>query len=382
MIEGREEKQPDLLGLVGQIYDCAIDPALWPQTLERVAGLMDAKNVALTLNSISNPGFEMRARWNIDADFEESMRANYTTNPLLPSVWYYGVDEAFSVLQVLDEEELKRTPWWEKTMGKHGYRDSAVSLLAKSVSQFGSISVQRTVDREPFDEPALSIMSRLAPHIRRAVHIGDLLKSRALERDMLSDTLQMLTVGIVLTDKAGRIVHTNLAGKSLIETSAAFHRDAGMLAARNPRSAADLENAIASAASGTTVDIPRVGIGVPLQSDDGKDIAAWVLPLDGGLRRDLGAAYTAQVAVFLRELGNTSPVPGELFVRRYGISHAECRVLLLIVQGKTAREVATELGISVATVKTHVARLLDKTHTERTVDLIQLAMSALAPAST
>lgn len=382
MVDGQQQADPDLLDLVGQIYDCAIDPTRWSPTLERVAGLVDGRNVALTLNGIANPGFEMRAQWNIDADFEQSMRAHYTTNPLLPTIWYFGVDEAFSVLQVIDEAEIKRTPWYAKTMGKHGYRDSAISILAKSVSQFGSLSIQRTSDSDPFDVRALSIVGRLAPHIRRAVHIGNLLNARALERDMLSATLQMLTVGIVLTDSAGRIVHSNHAGKKLIETSPAFHRDTNALIARNPECAANLQNAIERAGSGTTVDIPRSGIGVALESTDGKDIAAWVLPLDGGLRRDLGAAYTAQVAVFLRELGNTSPVPGELFVRHYGITHAECRVLLLIVQGKTAREVATELGISVATVKTHVARLLDKTHTERTVDLVHLAMSALAPAST
>jgi DNA-binding CsgD family transcriptional regulator len=68
-------------------------------------------------------------------------------------------------------------------------------------------------------------------------------------------------------------------------------------------------------------------------------------------------------------------------VRRYAITPAESRVMMLIVQGMTIAETAEALGISLPTAKTHLARLFDKTGTTRQADLVRLAMSALAPAA-
>jgi DNA-binding CsgD family transcriptional regulator len=85
--------------------------------------------------------------------------------------------------------------------------------------------------------------------------------------------------------------------------------------------------------------------------------------------------------MFLREIGDTAPLPGELFVRRYGITPAECRVLMLLTQGMSPRDTADALGCSEPTVRTHMQRLFTKTGTGGQPDLMRLAMSALAPAS-
>jgi DNA-binding CsgD family transcriptional regulator len=158
-------------------------------------------------------------------------------------------------------------------------------------------------------------------------------------------------------------------------------RPGDQLTAREPSAARELAQSVADAGSGTTIHAPRSGTVIPLRSAAGRDLAAWVLPLDTGLRRELAADFAAHVAVFIRELGDTSPFPAELFVRRYAITPAESRVMLLLVQGMTIAEVAETLGISLPTAKTHLAHLFSKTETTRQVDLVRLAMSALAPAS-
>jgi DNA-binding CsgD family transcriptional regulator len=125
--------------------------------------------------------------------------------------------------------------------------------------------------------------------------------------------------------------------------------------------------------------MPSSGIALPIPRAKGEDLAAWVLPLDAGLRGELAAPFAASVAVFVRELGDTSPFPGELFVKRYGITPAECRVLMLLVQGMTPAEIADCLGLSLPTVKTHLTRVFDKTGAHGQAALMRLAVSALAP---
>jgi DNA-binding CsgD family transcriptional regulator len=143
-----------------------------------------------------------------------------------------------------------------------------------------------------------------------------------------------------------------------------------------------LREAVARAAQpGAALELAKTGIEIPIGGADGRDLAAWVLPLDGGLRNEFASAFRAKVAVFLRELGDTAPLPGELFVRRYGITPAECRVLMLLAQGMSPHETADALGCSEPTVRTHMQRLFTKTGAHGQPDLMRLAMSALAPAS-
>ncbi|MCC7251041.1 helix-turn-helix transcriptional regulator [Hyphomicrobium sp.] len=368
-----------LLDLVGDLYDCAIDPALWPATCERLALLMNGVQTAIALHDTVTQEVSLKASWNVDPALEEVMKANFHINPLVPSVWYTDIDEPFSTIGCLGEHEFKNCYFYRHVVAPFNIGDSALCLLAKSVRQFGSLSIQRLRDQPAFTPEELAVLRLLAPHIRRAVMIADLLDARALERNMLTATLDLMNAGVILTDEVGRIAFANQAAQRWLDDGSALRRRGDQISAADAACADDLNRAITDAASGTTIDIPRSGIVVPLKGETSRDLAAWVLPLDGGLRRELGAGFASRCAVFIRELGNASPFPAELFVRRFGITPAECRVMVLLVQGMTLAEAADTLGISLPTAKTHIARLFDKTGTNRQADLVRLAMSAMAP---
>ena len=370
-----------LLDLIGDIYDAAIEPAQWPATCERLAQIVDGAQTAIALHDTVSHRVSLKASWNVDPALEEVMKANFAINPLVPAVWYMDVDEPFTAMGFLGERAFKESRFYRHTVAPFRIGDSALALLAKSVRQFGSLSIQRLSDQPPFSVAELDTLRLLAPHVRRAVMIADMLDTRTLERDMLTAALDHMNAAVVLTDDHGRIAFANDVALKWLDNGSALRHRGDLISAADPKSADDLNRAIAEAASGTTIDIPRSGIVVPIRGLAGNDLAAWVLPLDGGLRREFGAGFAARVAIFVGEMGDTSPFPAELFVRRYAITPAECRVMMLLVQGMTVSEIADNLGISIPTAKTHLAHLFDKTGTSRQADLIRLAMSALAPVS-
>jgi DNA-binding CsgD family transcriptional regulator len=55
------------------------------------------------------------------------------------------------------------------------------------------------------------------------------------------------------------------------------------------------------------------------------------------------------------------------------------RVLLAIARGVSANEAADMLGISEATVRTHLQRMFSKTGTSRQADLLRLLQSSAPP---
>jgi DNA-binding CsgD family transcriptional regulator len=208
-----------------------------------------------------------------------------------------------------------------------------------------------------------------------------MLHTSALRDDTLSATLDLLVVGIVLVDGDCRIVHANRAGMHRLEEAQAVRRCHGRLSASDPAAGSALCVAVAQAARSDGRASVKTGIATPIPDADGRDLAAWVLPLPAGLRDELGAPCPAQAAVFLRDIGDASQLPGELLARHYGITPAECRVLMLLIQGLSPYEAAGSLRCSETTVRTHLKRLFAKTGTRGQSDLMRLAMSALAPAS-
>lgn len=376
----------DLLDLVGEIYDCAVQSERWPGVMERIAKLIGGTHAAIALHNVGKQNFTLQVNWNVPPDFERAMHEHLAINPFIPASWYVDVGEPISAFRFIGFEEIKRSLWYKMTHEPYEHGDSALILLARSASRFGSFSVHRRSWQPLFQDEQLSLLRVLSPHIRRAVMISDMLGARALERDMLAATLDRLSVGIVLTDGDGRIAHTNEAASRFFDDGGALRRIDDRLTALDPVSARDLAQAITDAARGTTIESPRSGIVVSLKGPSGADLEAWVLPLDIGLRREIGrreigAGSAARVATFIRKPADTAPLPAELFVRRYDITPAECRVMMLVVQGMTIGDAAETLGISLPTAKTHLARLFEKTGTNRQADLTRLAMSALAPVS-
>lgn len=60
---------------------------------------------------------------------------------------------------------------------------------------------------------------------------------------------------------------------------------------------------------------------------------------------------------------------------RHDLTHAESAVLRRLVDGLTPAEIAAVQSVSVATVRTHIARLHEKFGVSRTLDVVRLAMT-------
>lgn len=373
--------QPGLLDLVGDIYDCAIEPAKWPHALQAIAQRMGGFAATLSLHNPGDGTFRLDAQWNLADDYRSALEACMPFNPALPACWYHDVGQPFAFANFMGPEELRASRYFRDGMSVGGCHDAALMTVTKSASRFGGLGIHRHESQPLYGESDLHMLRLLGPHLQRAIRIADILDARVIERDTLASVLDLLNAGVILTDGTGRIVHCNAAAARHLDDAGALRRGTSVLSGRDVPGAGELRQAIASAGSGTTTDIPKAGITVALKGPGERDLAAWVLPLDTGLRRDFGATYDARVAVFVRELGDTSPFPPELFIRRYGITPAECRLLMLLVQGMTLQDAIATLGVGMATAKTHLSRLFAKTGTASQVELMRLSVSALSPAS-
>ncbi|MGH6711693.1 MAG: LuxR C-terminal-related transcriptional regulator [Bradyrhizobium sp.] len=370
----------ELLSIIGDIYDCAIDPGLWPQTLERILDRTHCDCAGINMVDPLENRVSLIINHRASDEFSAAMINAAAFNPVMTAGWFVDVDEPFTTGSYLGETEYLASRFYKEIVSAHGYREAILLVLAKTGRRYGVIALPRTIAQGVPSETDLEDMRLLAPHIRRAVTIADLIDSQLLTRDMLSETLDLMTTGVILVDKACRLVHTNAAAARQLDAGRALRREGEFLSAQNANVSKQIRDAIIRAAEGGPATIGATGIALSVPASDGTDLGLWFLPLDGGLRRDLGAPYSAKVAIFLRDPADNSAFPGELFVHRYNITPAECRFMMMLTQGMSTKEAAYAVGIAESTAKTHLQHLFAKTGVQRQADLIRLALTALSPA--
>lgn len=70
---------------------------------------------------------------------------------------------------------------------------------------------------------------------------------------------------------------------------------------------------------------------------------------------------------------DATPLPSASSLEQiFGLTPAEARLALLLVDGKTLDEIAQKLHLSVATVRTQLKAVFEKTHTHRQAELVVL----------
>ena len=117
-----------------------------------------------------------------------------------------------------------------------------------------------------------------------------------------------------------------------------------------------------------------------LIAHDGGRYVAYLMPLAiTGAQRHRGTIEAVAAAVFVSKVEPADQSWGECVARAFGLTPAELRVLLAIVEVGGVPETSETLGVAETTVKTHLYRVFSKTGASRQADLVKLAAGFANP---
>jgi DNA-binding CsgD family transcriptional regulator len=94
------------------------------------------------------------------------------------------------------------------------------------------------------------------------------------------------------------------------------------------------------------------------------------------------APRSAQFAVLLHVPPQMLPATGRILVDTFGLTRREASLVVVMLNGNTIEAAAEQLGIGLATAKTHLNRVFEKTGTNRQAELIQRVLQAMPPIRT
>jgi DNA-binding CsgD family transcriptional regulator len=83
-------------------------------------------------------------------------------------------------------------------------------------------------------------------------------------------------------------------------------------------------------------------------------------------------ASSVRVAIFIKEAQARLDVDRAALIDLFAVTPREADVVALLLAGHAPKEIAESLGLSLPTVRTHLARVFDKTGTRTQANLVSL----------
>jgi DNA-binding CsgD family transcriptional regulator len=365
--------------LIAEIYDAAIDPLQWPKVQMRVCSFVTATAATLYWQDSSGQTGNNYFQVGISSEYEHSYFQTYIRlNPLHPALTFLPLEQVHSTNDIMSLDAFCRTRFYKEWVRPQGLLESAFINLERSSTSSVLFSVIRSANEHQglIDGEMRRRLGLIGPHIRRAALVGKVIELKRLEAAMLTDTLDALSAGMFIVDASSRMVHANANGRAILAEASVLRIANGKLATHDSRVSHELHDLFSAAGRGDAAVASR-GVAMSLTALDGTRFIAHTLPLTSGERRKAGRTYAAAAALFVRELKLDLPSPLETAVKLYHLTWSEARVLQAVAQTPGVGKIADALGISQATVKTHLHHLFQKTGTARQGDLVKL-MAALA----
>jgi DNA-binding CsgD family transcriptional regulator/PAS domain-containing protein len=366
--------------LIGSIYDCALDPSRWDQTLPQLRNALDCCGITLTLSYLRHDRILLQKAVGLEPDHLEQLpkHASEIHARLREALASWpSLDEPLLVSRHFSPAYIETSPYFQKWGRPSGIVDTMTFFLMHTSLHLAGFYLGRHERQGIFSDREVELGRLLLPHLRRAVTISKVLDVRTIEGTRMAEALDALRSGVVLANERGTILHANRAAEHMLDKGGPIQSAQGVLQATVPSAASELRSALLALAAGNEAGIGKAGLAIRLTEPDVPPIFAHVLPLTGSdFRTRLQPKAVA--AVFIGAPPDAQD-GADAVAAAFGLTPAETRLLASLFGGRTLTETAATLGITRPTAKTHLEHIFLKTGVTRQAELMRLWTGLISP---
>lgn len=351
--------------VVSAIYASSIRSEDWTAALAEISGVLGATGCGVFVGAGNS-----RSVMSITVPEEVSTR--YREH-------YYAID---CVLEAVEDgpaglirggPELvaltKHSEFYADFMRPFGMCDGLFLRLAigTTPTSFLAVAPERS---QPFETAErVKFLNAIVPHLQQALHTQSHFAELARSPGDVTAVIDIIRHGIVIVEPNHDVAYLNTTGEQILTAGDGLClRSRRIEAARGPINA-HLHSSISHACVAQP-DGARHGDSLVCTRPSGKrPYIVHVLPLTTD---DHSAA---RVLVMITDPELEREPPKTMIMRLFGLTNAEADVALRVMRGDGLKPISEELALSIATIKTHVQHIFDKTDTHRQAELVRLLLA-------
>lgn len=352
---------PMQLDLVDRIYECSFVPELWPQVLDELAALVEARGGQLF--AVRDKVLSWTTSSNLEETFQSYVSEGYFARCGRKVCLFTQNQPTFlAELDYWTPEQLETNEIYRDFFRPRGLGWSACTGLAMPTQDNIVFTLERDYVRGPVEQDKIAILNELRPHLARAALIAARLGLRSAQG--ASNTLAVMGLPALVLDEDGIVIEANdlMAGVQNHLQWRANNRIALTDSRANELLWASLP------ALGKSAE-PSVHSFVLRERDGLAAMVAHILPI----RRSAHDIFVRSFALLV-----VTPVtarkapPVELLRSLFDLTVAEARVARGLAGGESLDDIAASGGVSRNTVRSQLQQVLEKTGCTRQAEVTAL----------
>lgn len=374
----------DIADLTGRLYEAAYDAGVWPAAIR---ALQDTFHGAAACFCIEFDHHADVVSGNCDPAYaslylNDMLDHNQIWRPLMGAA-----DGLVSTDQsLMPKAEFRNSVFYNEWYAPQGYLGSmACKVPSPQLGGSGFFIVTRGRKQPDFTSEDMDGMRLMAPVMMRVAQLRQRFGALRLSERAEGALLANAGVGFALADREGRLLHVSATASDLLARAGVLGRGErlGMprLTASGETQLKALHRLLARACAPEPGDAHGGSGELMLRPDSSRPeevFAVAVSPVKDAEAYGLAAAGVA--AVFVRQVGFGLPSGFARMTRTlFGFSAREAEIASALAGGGALKDAASACGITMATARTYMARIFEKTETSQQSQVVAL-LRGLLPA--
>ena len=311
---------------------------------------------------------------NMDNDWLEANYYHYAPQDTLSEAMLKAVGgdhrQVLSVLESRQTSDALNSAYYQEYCRAMNHSDFMTLLLAPLRPKITPPTIGFCVKwgGDPVTTGQKTKLQALAPHLQRVSRLMfDVLGDKPLD-SAAQISLDHMPVAAMLLSENGKILHINPAGEREIAKYNGLHVRNAQLNADTFNERTILERLI-DRATRPKLGIARRGGEMTIIGLAGEATTVLVMPL-GGDNPFVEYVGPCRAAIYLLPHSDTSSFPGKMRLSQlFGLTAAEAEVAFALISGVSPEEIAVTRDRSIATIRSQIRIILEKTSLGRISDL-------------
>jgi len=363
--------------IVSLLYEATLDSRRWAQALELFRSLFQANYVTLILRSPDASNLGMMIAVGVEGgDKVTYLPYGHTTTPFVNQ----PVDKVFTVEDLMTEAEWRRTPYfqhWCKPNDVYHVMGADISTPDSGKLRF---RITRGEAAEKFSALDRARCEALLPHLRRALHIHNLLDRSESLGELYSQAIGRLSVGTIVLDDTGKVLEQNLIARELLAANDGLKLVGGRLEASYPSDNRELQQLIRNAFARHAGDPLTVASAMSVARPSGQVSLGVVVEPVPSQEWAEGKGQPA-VVVYIRDAAGKSLASTTAAKQLFNLTPAETALAMELANGLSLEEAAESLNIRRNTARAHLRSIFSKTGVRRQTELVRIMLNSVAALS-
>lgn len=366
--------------IVSALYEAALDSRRWGTALEHFRELFKANYVTLILKvpDLSETGLMISVGELAGGIGGKVVYHTYqhTTTPFVNQ----PADKVFTVDDLMSEAEWRKAPYYIHWC--QPYQVFHVMGADISTPESGKLRfrITRPEHVAGFSQEERQLCEALLPHLRRALHMHNLLDRSESLGMLYSKAIGRLSVATIVLDETGKVLDQNLIAQEILDNGDGLKLVGGRLEATYPSDNRALQQLIRNAFAHQPGDrvIPSEAMSIARPSGQ---VSLGVVIEQVPSSEWAEGKGKPSVVIYLRDAAGKSLASTAVAKQLFNLTPAETALAMELTNGLSLEEAAEALNIRRNTARAHLRSIFSKTGVRRQTELVRIMLNSVAALS-